>query len=665
MLVSGMNNASGPFGRPGFAVVDLKNMEFWPRGSISRRRGFQPYLSAATPSCKFYDLFVYDHLVGTTRTLDLVVREGANGDLWSNNVCNTITESTQGAWVNIGGTSVWSTSTLGGQAFSRESFLYASDGACKKGWGRATAASRFILGLATPTGTPGYGLLASSRPGTGGRLEPGYYDWGFTGYHETRNVESLPLFAAPSTLHYGTPGAWNTYHTLGGIPDMLCTMQVGLSNLGIDGKATHVNIYRRHPMDLLGKPANRMDNARLVASIAPSSTTFQDVFNDHELGARLTFAGTPPPAWIAAAEFHQRWLYIPAAHPWRVYFSEVDGPEMVAQDTTLEGRKCTPILVVDGNDSAYNGEAWIGIRRNAGPGKAILPIGDIALILCENQTWGLMGSGPTDYQFQPIDENVGCIAPHPLATPHGGLWWSQQGLVWWRGGRPKVVSSGVLDFDGATSPVRLARGSLKNAVAAYDPVREQAEFAVTGFGASGNNLIIVLDLGLSTPDSPVFYYYVPSLQTGETITAMTTLHQPSRAPLVLYTTNKGRVLHRTGSADHNGTALVPFECKIAAWAGADSAEKVKGHFGLKLTHSADYAVTVAASLWSRETCREPTTGEAPTDQGAIACSTNQYGATGFGARGNMIYLRLRETAASNLTIHDLAPYGQKGSDWRF
>jgi len=659
VLIGGMNNVRSPYGHKGFVATDVQNLEFWPFGSCSRRRGFQPFLSSTPGAGALNDLFVYDHYIGTTRTIDLVSRTGKGGIIRNNIYSGSA--STANAWAGIHA-SVWATSSVAGQFFARENILYGSDGGQRTaGWFRGTAASNFTLGLTTPAGTPAYGLSLA----VAGRQEPGYYDWGFTAYHDQRNVESLPSFHNPATLHYGATGGLVTYHTLGGVPDLPASMQINWAAMTFDSAKTHVNIYRRHPMDLDRKPANRIDNARLVASTSMTAGTFADLFNDHELGARLTFAGSPPEPWIAAAEFKGRHFYVYSTHPWRIYFSEVDAPEMVAKNVTIEGMAKTPILLVDGNDTAFMGEAWIGLRRrSAGPIRALLPVGDRLLILCENQTWQLTGSGPTDWRLDCLNEHLGCIAPRTaISTRYGAFWFSQQGLVWWTGGKPEVCSDQCLDFDDSRSPVRWQRSILKNALAAYDPDRAQMEFALPGYGQKGNTFILTLHCALSTSDQPQFTWHSPNLASGEFITGMVTLDTPDAGVRVLYGTNKGRVLYRNASTDHNNSAQVAFPVALAGWLGQEDDKLAKGNLGLKFVHKADHVVSIGSSVWPCETARRPDAGKVATDEDVIVGSTNSYGATTLSARGNLFYLRFSETASSPLELQDIQVAGQKGADW--
>lgn len=682
MPIGGMNNSANPIGAAGILPVSIQNMEFWPRGSLGRRRGFRLYCASTVPeaasSYALFDPYVYDRYIGSTRCIDLMARTSGKR-LLHNRLWTGYVESTGNKWaISAGASSLFTRSTIGGQWFSRNNLTYYSCGSTSLGF--TSSSVSFRLGLNAPTGWSGINIASTTT-----RAEPGYYEYTYTSYNEGRNVESLPNgFVRPSTVQiYASPVEGpNRSYTTNLLSSQLHCIAVSwfvsdTYKLTFDSNASTVNIYRRHLYDVNLRAAGRADDVRLVASAAITGAAvtdrLRDRWNDTELGGVLTYCGSSPKPWIAVAEHAQRWVYVYKDDPWNLWISEVDAPEMVGRDQTVGGIQVSPILLDDAVPP-YSGESRIPVRRDAGPIMALASVGSVTVVLCANQIWRLSGSGPGTYALAPINENIGCVAPRSVVrTPYGLLWVSQEGITWWRGEEPDIITKGWLDFDDSTSDVRWNRGKLRFALAAYDPAREQVEFAFPSFSGGGNDRILVLDVGLSSPSKPVFTWYSPQLATGETITGMTTIHPPTKAPFVLYTTSKGRTLFRSGSEDDNSStgasnkfvpSLTTTPWKVDAWLGGKTSRLMHTNAGVRLTQDCAHNSVVACSLWSRETARVPPSGLPQTVGSTISCSSLRYGAGELGVQGNFLYMRLRETASSAFALQDLFIGSDNEDDWR-
>lgn len=654
----GMKFRASPTTSVGFAPTEILNMEPHPRGTWSRRRGLTPYLSGAAPGT-IYDLAVYDHYTGSTRYVDLVARcvQGASSvGLYKNRVYDGSAESTGGAWAQMGSSTDWSASDDGGAWAFRRKYAYYSDGAKTIGYDDA---STFDIGLTTPSGTIEYAFMfneASTRREC--RQEPGWYEWTYGAYEEDRNVHSLPMaFQSPSTVRIaGSAGSVTTYHSLGGILHLRIMARIGSASVTFDPKATHYELYRRHPMTLMFKPARRLDDVRMVTRQATTVSTYVDIYNDGELGDKMTYAGSTPPPWRTVCECEQRWWYAGSSNIGRAYFSEMDSPENVAQEITFENHEIKPFLMVESAQRGYTGEAWVPVQANAGAILQALPFNGNALLLCENAVWLQTGTAPSQFRTHPIDTTIGAVSRKGgVVTPYGALWLSQQGIAWMRPNeRPRIVSEDYLDFDDADSPTRLARAYLYLAVSCYDPTRKQALFAVAAHGSTGNDLVLCMDMELSTLQNPVFFYWKPTLATGEFVTALAAVPMPTDRHRIVATTNKKRTLYLAGSADHDGTSAKAIGWALRGWVGARRPHTRKGRLAIGMTHNAGYSVPVAASAWSRETMTAATPGEAADATATVTCSTNAFSHQELGIAGNpFAYVAFSESTAQPLELHDV------------
>ena len=678
MIVSGMSNSLTPVGRDGLLYTDLRDLEAHPRGALASRRGFQPYTSTVVTDGNVYDLAVFDRYSGSTRKIDLVARVvvGSTARLYHSNIFNGTAESTGNAWATMS-TTAWTTNAAAGQFAQRNEYLYYSDRSAQRGYNQPS--TPFPLGLTTPTGTLAYGLKWSS----GGtweptRQEPGYYDWTVVGYHLGRNVRSAPLGFATSASKIPITGQSTqvtAFYSIVGVTSFKIAPTIRLATgstkvVTLDSKATHWELYRRHPMDLYVRPARRIDDVRLVSRQSTASTNKNDRLNDLELGDRLTYAGSTPPAWRAACPHGDRWLYISAAEPWKIYFSEPDAPENVAQEITVDNHQIKPFLMAERGDLGNTGEGWLRVPAEAGPIQALVPLGEMTLVLCANQTWAFGGTSPTNFGMAVLDEAVGCVSPKSaVSTPFGAFWWSQHGLVWaGRGGGVRVLTDGVLDFDGAGSAVRLQRNLLDKTCAAYDGYRQQALFALPRYGSSGNDMVLVLDLGTShLPEKPFFTWHLPTLASGEYVQSMTAVSLPTRTPFVAFGTNKGRVLNQDDAkfTDHNATSsTVNVRPRIRGWFGCANSRTSKTNLSLRVSPEVAFPLSISSSVWSRKTSVAPPATATPDSAATIACSATLYGGQNVGVSANpFAFFSLSYAASSQVVIHELAAWGIESPDF--
>jgi hypothetical protein len=501
-------------------------------------------------------------------------------------------------------------------------------------------------------------------------MEPGYYDYTFTCYDQERNVFSMPNgFTTPSTKAFyagSTLGGLSLTNKMGATPGIQYSIAVGASALTFPSPATLFNIWRRHPYTLYQKPARSMDDVRQVTTLAVTDTTFVDSLGDDELGEQLSYWYSPPDAWTAACNYQDYYWYTSKSEPWKLWHSQVDAPEQVAKIVAVNGAAVSPFLTPYRNPP-IRGESWLAPSRRAGAVQALLNVGSMMLVLCENQLWHVVGQGPGSFHLHALDNSIGCAAPETaVQTPFGSFWFSQEGIVWWRGGKPKVISKGWLDFDTAGSTTRLNRSLLPKAVAAYDSARETVEFAVPSYGSTtGNNFIIALDVGISTPEHPMFAVYAPALAATETITSMTNIQVPMLEPFVVYGTSTGRLLYRTGSADDNATTMLPIQWMYAYWVGTGTPNRMKSNFGVKIIHNAGYDAMIGSSVWARNVARRPGVGEAAASTGQFAASSRQFAAIELGTGAEMFYCKLRETSSTPFLIQDIVPgYTTDGGGWR-
>jgi len=667
--IPGMNNEASPIAqRRGFVCTEARNIEFHPPGAASRRRGFQNY-TASSAGGAIYNLFLYDRDDGGDRTLTLVGRkvDGTDASLVYKEIYNGSSETVSGAWATMSTPGVgWTTTEDTGRFFARDEYLYFADGTTVRGYEQPT--SEFTIGLDQPTGKLAYGL---NQDATKSRIEPGWYGWTLCAYHLGRNVRSRPAdFTIPSTTFYGDATAITTYNAMGFVPwghSMRLSWPSGAVTL--DADRTHTELYRVHPFHSTGplttrSPARRWDDVRLVNRLVKASTYHEDRSNDGELQSRLRYAGTATPAWETACQHGEHWWFVQSSEPYRLYRSERDAPENVAQAFEANGHTTYPYLMTESGQYGHTGEGYTTIPHEAGPVKQPLSLGGNLLVLCANQTWVIIGSDWANYRRVCVDEGIGCVAAaSAITTPYGAMWMSQEGLVWMPPtGRPHVVSEGFLDFDDSDSPVRLSRTNLHKCCAAYDPDRHVAEFAVPSYGSTGNDLVIALHLDQSTWQKPVWSYHVPNLGTGRHITAMTTVRLPHKPGFIVYATDSGGyTFYRTGAQDNDTSADQDVTWRVRGWLGADESRTLKGQVAVRMMPKCDYEATVAGSLWQRQTIEPPdTSSSTPTDTFSLSLSASKANPCYVNAGADpFLYVSMSETSSTPFEIHEFGFFGQE------
>ena len=664
---SGMKFGASPTTEQGIVFTEVKDMEHWPYGSLSRRRGFAEYLSSTAPGT-IYDLGVYDRHVGSTRYIDLMARvvNGGAARIYSCQVFDGTTESTGNPWTARTGMG-WDSGAEGGAWTFRDRFAYYSDGKTQLGFDGPD--SPFSLGLATPSGTIQYQLrvsVGSTRYES--RITPGWYDWTFTAYESDRNVRSLPMgFQTPGTLPVaGGSGDTTTYYSLGNVPDLQAQMKILSSSVTFDSNATHWELWRRHPFDNNYRPAKRLDDVRMVARKSTATSSYIDKYHDDELGQKLDFAGSTPPAWTTVCENQLRWWFNDPDHPHRVYFSQLDMPENVAQRVEIDDHQVEPFLMTESGDYGNTGEGWTAVAAQAGKVLQILAFGGMVVFLCENGVWRKAGTAPSNFQTVPLDTTIGAVSRKGgVVTPRGIVWMSQQGVAWLPPGHlPQIVSQGWLDFDDADSPVRLERSLLKLALACYDPTRKQVLLALPSYGSSGNDLIICMDMEHSSVNRPFFTYWKPALADGEYITSMAVVPIPTDTHRVIACTNKKRTLYLAGTTDDDGTTKQNITWRLRGWVGARDPVHRKAHFSFGLTQDCDYTASIQATVYPRRSFKKPSPGETPNAAETITCGATAFVHQDFNASGNpFIYFSMSETASSAFELHHLVPWAERKREW--
>ena len=677
MFRAGMQYGASPTTASGFVPTELKDLEPWPPGAYSRRRGVVPYLKQTAPGT-VYDMDVWDRYDGGTRYVDLVARCG-NGHIVANRVYDGSVEATSNAWTTMSSAD-WNLTEDGGAWAFRKAYAYYSDGDQHLGF--SDTASTFPMGLTAPAGTLEYALKVSVVGGTlyESRIEPGWYDWLVTGYNPDRNARSVPMQPqTPSTLTVGsTAQSAQTYYTLGYVPNLQCQMRIGVGSVTLDSAATRWELWRRHTYDAYYRPTGKLDVVLQVTREATATSTFSDKYHDGELGPRLLFAGSTPAPWTTVSEAADRWWFNDPDNVERLYWSEPDAPENVAQILDFDDRDLQPFLQAESNLRGYVGEAYVRTAARAGAILQTFPVGNDTLLLCENQTWIRTGSAPMNFDTQPVDTSIGTVGRQAgIATPYGVVWRSQQGIVWMqslahRRVQPAVVSQGWLDFDDADSPTRLARDKASLTCVTYDPEHGQVLFAVTAYGSTGNDLVLCLDVARSTPDRPRFTYWKPSLAADETITSMTCLPLAVNRHRVLVGTNKKRVVYLDGAKDDIGSTASaseqPVRWSVKGWVGARQPHTQKRSVNLTVNQENQYEATVSASAWNRRTMVPATATTTVDATNSVTCSATKTCRVSLGLTGDpYLFVALSESAATahdgDFVIHDLIPWSSEAPGW--
>jgi len=655
-----MDNLGSPTRWRGFSVRYAKNVELYPPGTTSRRRGFHPY-AVTTTGGTLYDVAAWERYSGSDVIVDLVARvvEDGAGTLRRLPVYNgALVQSSR--WQTFS-TTAWTSGVAGGAFFSRNGYLYYSDGVYKRGF--AGPSTPFRLGLDAPTGTTHIALDVNAAA----RAEPGLYDWAWAGYHVGRNVHS-PLSGFDYSVVPASASQIQTYYSMGGFPALGGgSIRVTNSSVTFDDKETHRELYRRHPLTSTGHPARRLDDVRLVARLT-SESSFLDRLNDTELGPRFTYCASTPRPWTAVAERATRYYYNDPSEPWKLWFSEPDSPENLAQELVASGQVVRPFLTTQSGEYGFTGEGWVRVPASAGKLLAPVTIEGATLLLCANETWMQTGNSPANFHTFCVSKTIGCVSGKAWAsTPRGVLWLAPSGIAWLPpGGRPHEASADLLDFD-AVSDIKLNRTLLHLACAAYDPATDTVEFAVPSASAQGNDLVVCINLTRSTLDSASCFYHAPGFAApGEMITGMTTLAVPSYAPMVLYVTNKSRTYRRAAGTfyDLQGGTPIPVTWQLTGWwlrQRASPAQQTDLCIGLM--PKCNYPAFVAASLWNCPTLTPPASGKAPDDHGTLVCTATRYGVLDAALSGYpYVYAVLRETASSPFEIHALSALSDENPD---
>ena len=158
--------------------------------------------------------------------------------------------------------------------------------------------------------------------------------------------------------------------------------------------------------------------------------------------------------------------------PYRVYISEHQQPASVHPDNWLD---------IGSND----GEPITG---------AMSWRGEMVLVWKENSLYGLLGidrelpGGIPDVTRVLIDNSIGCIAPHSIASGDGkAIWWSNEGIVYFDGSGVKKLDTELIDpiLEGVPGHRRLA------AIGEYVNHKKEYWLAITEPSVGGDNAVLL------------------------------------------------------------------------------------------------------------------------------------------------------------------------------
>ena len=148
---------------------------------------------------------------------------------------------------------------------------------------------------------------------------------------------------------------------------------------------------------------------------------------------------------------------------------------------------------------------------------------------------------------------------------------------------------------------------------------------------------------------------------------MTAVSLPTRKPLVVFGTNKGRALFQDDAqrTDHNGvSSTVPTTWRAKGWLGTGDSRTRKSQVSLRLAPECNYTASVASSLWSRKTTVFPAATATPDAAATLYCSSTAYGGFSAGIAANPYgVFSIHETASSVFTVHEIGVYAQSGADF--